>query len=424
VDTIAQWFSNENSVDAGALAKRWDGRVWNRGVMDKARAFCILRPWLSIATAGHCPEIFKAMLTDKMGSRQRLTVAFPRPTWRTIAQIRGACARLPVPSHTPEDYLAALLCPVLQNSLKRGGAAYKANQETSLKHGKLRAKFDRLVISLHLLNTYCVAFKAARVARGFSMEGAWGHDVNPSATIPNNVVEMAYFLCAHFEETREFLDFARAGHVLPREAPPPESTQDEMGPPPVPSREQLLSFLESLRVRSWKDPDLDFLIALPIPPLFDFLRSTEHVCLGIDACALVGTMKITLATDQWFKYKSSTSTSRALGRAMGAAAIEKNLVMYVACLAARLPAALGLGVLARAAKIHGGGDPNWRFASKPVNADCHEVLDYLDIHDASTPSFQDISERNATPVEKPARAPDAQWGAVVLSDRNVVMNFL
>ena len=127
LDNIVQWFTNEVSVDAGAPAKLWDGRVWARGIAEKTRAFTIPRPWMSVLAGGHVPELYKAMLVDKLGLRQRLAVSFPEPTWRTIAQIRKACQDLPVPSHTPEDYVAALLYPVLKSSLRRGGVVYTAH---------------------------------------------------------------------------------------------------------------------------------------------------------------------------------------------------------------------------------------------------------------------------------------------------------
>ena len=127
----------------------------------------------------------------------------------TIQQIRAACEKLPVPCHTPEGYIAALLYPILQNALKHAsgrvfkpdpndGAAEVVDEkfnvhmqlqqesflrpgqhDTSKKHGKLRTKFDRLVMSVHLLNTYAKAFIRARDAasqagQNFNMLGIFG----------------------------------------------------------------------------------------------------------------------------------------------------------------------------------------------------------------------------------------------------------
>ena len=80
-DVVVQWFQSESSVDSSAPAKLWDGRAWHRPVLDKSRAFDILKPWMSILCAGHVPEVFHATLKDAFGLRQRLTIAFPRPTW-------------------------------------------------------------------------------------------------------------------------------------------------------------------------------------------------------------------------------------------------------------------------------------------------------------------------------------------------------
>eukprot|EP00973_Karenia_brevis_P079957 11094824-Karenia_brevis.AAC.1 len=95
LDNVVQWFTNECSVDSGAPVKLWDGRAWIRGVLDVMRAFSIVRQLLSIISVGHVPELCKATTKDTLGFRQRLTVAFPRPTRCTAAQIRAACLCLP-----------------------------------------------------------------------------------------------------------------------------------------------------------------------------------------------------------------------------------------------------------------------------------------------------------------------------------------
>ena len=126
LDQILGWFTAEASIDKGAPAKLWDGRTWHRSVLEKSRAFSIPCPWLSLLCAGHIPEVFKATVKDAFGLRQRLTVAFDRPSWLSINQIRTACMKLPVASHTPEDYLAGLLYPIFANSVKRpGGKVFK-----------------------------------------------------------------------------------------------------------------------------------------------------------------------------------------------------------------------------------------------------------------------------------------------------------
>lgn len=86
--------------------------------MDKTRAFTIDRPWYSILAAGHVPEVFNATCRDAFGLRGRLTICVPHPKFQTLEEVVAACNELCVPSHTPADFLAALLYPVLEDSLK------------------------------------------------------------------------------------------------------------------------------------------------------------------------------------------------------------------------------------------------------------------------------------------------------------------
>lgn len=100
--------------------------------------------------------------------------------------------------------------------------------------------------------------------------------------------------------------------------------------------------------------------------------------------------------------------------------------MCVACVAAKLLAALGLGALVRTLKVAGGGQPNWWFVGKPVDPQDHELFNLLDVHATSTPSLATVTERNAAALEKPLRAPDITWSdyAAVPANRNLVLRFL
>jgi hypothetical protein len=140
---------------------------------------------------------------DSFGLRERLTVGFPRPTWKTIREIRAACARLPVNSGKPEDFLAALLFPILKNALAHpGGRVFQPSRmdgaqglvdekfdghmslqseaflkpgqhHESKKHGKLRTKFDRALLAMHMLACACKTYKAQKEAAGaaFDIQG-------------------------------------------------------------------------------------------------------------------------------------------------------------------------------------------------------------------------------------------------------------
>lgn len=105
---------------------------------------------------------------------------------------------------------------------------------------------------------------------------------------------------------------------------------------------------------------------------------------------------------------------------------DKGLIMYVACLAAKLLAAFGLGALVRTVKVAGGGAPNWWFVAKPIEVEDREALELLGFHDESTPSFDALKAQMATPMQKPLRAPDIEWAhyAPVPGDRQKVLDFL
>ena len=48
-------------MDSAVAGKLWDGATWHRPVMDKSRAFTVKEPWFGIFSAGHVPDLFKAM---------------------------------------------------------------------------------------------------------------------------------------------------------------------------------------------------------------------------------------------------------------------------------------------------------------------------------------------------------------------------
>ena len=98
--------------------------------------------------------------------------------------------------------------------------------------------------------------------------------------------------------------------------------------------------------------------------------------------------------------------------------------MYVACLAARLLAGLGLGALVRTARAPGGGNPSWWLVAQPIDPQSHALLDLLGIHTTSTPSLATLAERNAAPLVKLPRAPDITWSEVVMQSRDDVLSFL
>ena len=297
-------------------------------------------------------------------------------------------------------------------SLQQESFLKPRQQDISKKHGKMRTKFDRLVIAVHLLNTYCGAFEDAKGQAAFDMEGTWGQDVDPAAQVPLPVVQMTYLLCEHFEKIWDYLDFARVGHTLPPEVLESADSQQAIAAPAENSHKQLIAFLKSVCGRCWKDEDLDFFLSLDIPTLLAGLQSTEYQDAGITAAVVKATMEYILThKDRWFQYASSSAISRALWRLVGNAVKDKGLVMYVACVAAKLLAALGLGAVVRTVKVPGGGNPNWWFVAKQISAHDHGLLNVFGIHDGSTPSLKALTDRNASELVMPTRAPpEVQWG--------------
>ena len=112
IEGVLSWFyAVAISSDKAATAKLWDGVTWSNLVMDKTGAFDVRQPW-------HVRELFKAMQRDSFGSRQG-------PEWCDIADIRAACAALPVASHTPADFVAGVLYLVLRRAIRKGeGTVY------------------------------------------------------------------------------------------------------------------------------------------------------------------------------------------------------------------------------------------------------------------------------------------------------------
>ncbi len=74
-------------------------------------------------------------------------------------------------------------------------------------YGKLRTKFDRIALSMQVLNTVCQALKLAfcTSARGseFMIDNEWCADFKVGTVIPKPVFELTYLLAANCEECQE-----------------------------------------------------------------------------------------------------------------------------------------------------------------------------------------------------------------------------
>ena len=68
--------------------------------------------------------------------------------------------------------------------------------QASKYHGKLRAKFDRLVLSMHVVDVVCQRWKDMSVAEGFDMsQSPWcDGDFSLPMVIPKKPIAVAYAL--------------------------------------------------------------------------------------------------------------------------------------------------------------------------------------------------------------------------------------
>ena len=96
----------------------------------------------------------------------------------------------------------------------------------------MRAKFNRMALSLHVLQAVCAAWRST--ADATDIADTWGLDFQADAQIPKQVFEFAYAFCDHAEKVWELLDFARKGHALPAEAA--AQVQASQLPPLVPAK--------------------------------------------------------------------------------------------------------------------------------------------------------------------------------------------
>ena len=45
IEQILCWFSCDSGIDKGVPGKLWDGDVWHRPVMDKSKAYSVMKPF-------------------------------------------------------------------------------------------------------------------------------------------------------------------------------------------------------------------------------------------------------------------------------------------------------------------------------------------------------------------------------------------
>ena len=442
IGQLLQWFSCDSGIDAGAIAKLWDSVAWERPVMDKHRAFSVPAPWLSTITGGHIPETFRATKKDVFGFRQRVTALFGEPLWLSMAETRKNCALLPIPSHRPAEFLAALLLPVLLWSVKQEKLVYHACEEDGAReysdanfdghlscqreaflkpglhddakyHGKLRTKFDRMVLATHFFHAICEQFvnymDSSPPGHQLPSTTNWCSQFAVPAVISKNVVTFAYIFSDHSEKVWRTLDFARKDHVLPEEDEEDPSEPTQVVPTPVVQRTvSYVLFASAWDQKSSHDQavsaqDLDKFLMSPSQDAKRFL-STLPLADWLSCAVLMNIMKLILGSaGRWFYWSQNDGVKKSIKKALPRQAAKKA-VCY-AFLAAFVLQALGLGKVVSTVDAPGGGRRNWFFLKKPpVNA-MLAILAVFGYTAESVPSLASFTAGVQTCAAVPPRAP-------------------
>ena len=474
IEGVLSWFSNEMGVDKGAPGKLWDGEVWHRPAMDKSRAFSVLSPWFGIIAGGHVPEMFKATQADSFGLRERLTVSFAEPQWKTMRELRAACAKLPVESQRPQDFVASLFFPVAAWSVGRkrpdvfkpstdDGAQTMMDEkfdahmdmqkqcflqpgqhERAKYHGKLRTKFDRMVLAMHVLHVVCSGWKQAAgdaaVAVDAWMDNDWCPQLEVGTTVPKQVVAMAYILAEHCECTWRILDFARSTHRLI-----PESSLG--APSQLLDAEGAAQPACALVLRDVADDDqslaTDILdrvgalmkdkVSFPKSALETVIYAPHGVFAAVvsklphDGCTkgvLLNLMRVVVqATGRWFNYSKTSGGKKHLHKATHGAC--EDCTMFWTLMACKVLEAVGIGKVVMTVKVAGGGCYNWYFIKRIPTGAMHLVLASMGVGDHTTPDIDAYAASIAADDVDPPRCPqDIQWDQHTSPAERLIINGL
>ena len=189
---VLAWLLNESAVDSAVPGKLWDSVTWDRPVMQSNKQFQVVDPFFSFVAAGHLHELLEKLMRDSLGLRQRLTVVFARPLFLQLEEITAACEALPPETKgKPAVFMARFLYPLLKWSLRgetqadasgddkgavfaprvQDGAMTLVQNKFNFRnekqrahfleqgthklakyHGKLKTKYDRMVLGVWYLH--------------------------------------------------------------------------------------------------------------------------------------------------------------------------------------------------------------------------------------------------------------------------------
>ena len=464
------------------------------------------RPFFSFCAGGHIYELLKRLMKDVIGLRQRLTVVYARPLFMTIADIRQACAELPSEvQHKPALFLACLLFPLLKQSLKKEAEQAKASADVQAEdtpvcislgtvfspsvddgasaivdakfdarnqkqkgcylqpqahqlskyHGKLKTKYDRMILSIHYLNALAKHyFEMQRAGIGmWDQRYVSGFEL-PDKEIPLAVVKFCYLLADHCEMTWAKLDLSRSMHEvdvddstmgvgldqrhtsatqvlpLPDSLAPDTVESLPSGPvsatPRIPKRRRVDEF----------DPIMKD-IKQKLASAGSGLREDNFkTMLGIDAKEWGALFASSVEVPGWAQIQNAVRTILGLPNAwLYYSERDVRTVLKKACpdqpgfcalVAAAVMTLLGLGQLVLSRPTTGGGRRFWYFVKRPLAQDGNgaaapgsaegddrqilcDVLKYFGITESSTPSLTSYAISTTKQASKPVGAPPVTW---------------
>ena len=513
LEGILAWLLAEFAFDAAVPAKLWDGTTWDRPVMNAAKAFTMYRPFFSFCAGGHLYELLKRLLKDLIGLRQRLTVKYARPLFLEIGDIRKACKLLPLEvEYKPANFLASLMQPLLVRSLEKEaavvdsentpagctlGSVFKpsggdgameivdakfnlrnnkqkgcylqaGSHHMSKYHGKLKTKYDRMLLGIHFANALSTHFLKMR-RKGVGMDKPeYTTDFEfPSPELPKPVVEFTYLLADHCEMTWAKLDLSRSMEEMDvdettladgMEQRTTSATQlgmeasqlgvgaspstDDVNPhqEPASKRRKLedpVAFLKDLKGKlstgcvgstlredafnnlmrisasEWKE-----LFSVPcVLPSWDIVKAAMRTHMFI--------------TSSWVLY--SERSMRPLFQK-----VAPDNACFGALVAAALLTLLDAGQLVLSSATSGGGKRMWYFVKRPLavctpsapELGCQQqvdfdavrlLLEHLGFTHSSTPSLA-ACVSTTTKKDKPAGTPDVSWAPCSLASLEQVVD--
>lgn len=421
--------------------------------MDKSKAYSVMKPFFGFLCGAHVPDMFKATSHDTFGLRDRVTGIFTRPTFATIDEIRAACDRLPVPDRTPWNFIASLCLPVLRWSLATptlvmkpnpddGAAAVcdrNFNQHVSMQedtflrpglhneakyHGKLRTKFERLNLPLHVLDAVCKAWKAreahlqqlvrenAEVVPAYALSGEWCSNFSADPIVAKTVITFAHKFADHCEHIWKVLDFARKGHTLLADDEMDSIPFSPVAMPPLPpvALAQCLITLQGEAV--WKKEDLEKFLKPEFRGhiVVTFLSTLPSGNITVEILRTMMSMVLQNA-GAWTSWSVDGVDVKAKRIAT---AVNKDFafgLLFVACYCLD---GLGLGRVVSSVYSSGGGRPIFLFNKRTIDDALAPVIERFGINNYSTPSLTAYN-LSIDGTVMPARAQQPQWDALVTS---------